>query len=61
MNAVVFLIVRQYANRIKRIFTKPLNAILTIIAVLFIMSGPLLMLIIPMPFEGMVGSREERS
>ena len=57
MNAVVFLIVRQYANRIKRIFTKPLNAILTIIAVLFIMSGPLLMLIIPMPFEGMVGSR----
>ena len=56
MNAVVFLIVRQYVNRIRRMFSKPLNVILTIIAVLFIMSGPLLMLFIRDFYEGLVGA-----
>ena len=58
MNAVVFLLVRQYANRIRRMFSKPLNAILTIIAVLFIISGPLLMLFIRDFYEGLVGAGE---
>jgi len=57
MSAVVFLLVRQYANRIRRLFSKPLNAILTILAVLFIMSGPVVMLINPNFYEGLVGEK----
>jgi len=57
MNAVVYLLLRQYANRIRRLFRKPLNALLTIIAALFILSGPILMLVIPEFYEGLVGAR----
>ena len=57
MNAVVYLLARQYANRIRRLFRKPLNALLTIIAALFILSGPILMLVIPEFYEGLVGAR----
>jgi hypothetical protein len=56
MNAVIYLIVRQYVNRIKRIFKKPLNAILTIFAVLCIISGPVLMIVIPNNYTGIVGT-----
>ncbi len=55
MNAVVYLLVRQYANRIKRIFSKPLKAVLTIFAFLCIISGPVLMIAIPNAYEGIVG------
>lgn len=55
MNAVLYLIIRQYINRIKRIFKKPSSAILTVITVLFAVSGPILMLIAPNEFEGIGG------
>jgi len=57
MNAVVFLLVRQYVNRIRRLFSKPLNAILTILAVLTIAIGPVIMLINPKFYDGLVGAR----
>lgn len=57
MNAVVFLLVRQYVNRIRRLFSKPLKAILTILAVLTIAIGPVIMLINPKFYDGLVGAR----
>ena len=53
MNAVVYVFVRQYINRIKRIFSKPLSAILTVFAALCILSGPIFSIFVP--YKGMVG------
>lgn len=47
MNAVVFIILRQYRNRIRRIFSKPLSAILTVFASLCFLIGPLISFLSP--------------
>ncbi len=52
MNAVIYILVRKYANSIKRVFSKPLSAILTIFAIASILSGPVLFVFIP--FKGIV-------
>ena len=55
MNAVVYVFVRQYINRVKRIFSKPLSAILTVLAVLCFLSGPIFSFIVP--YKGLVGDQ----
>ena len=57
MNAVVYLLVRQYVNRIRRIFSKPLSAVLTITMVVFLSIGLLMTFIVPKMSEGIVGER----
>jgi hypothetical protein len=52
MNAVLYLVIRQYRNRIIRLLKKPLSAILTVLAALCILSGPILFFIIP--YKGLV-------
>lgn len=54
MNAIIYLIVRQYINRIKRLFRKPLSAVLTVLAVLFFIGGPILMMVLPVNYDGIV-------
>ncbi len=56
MNALIYVLVRQYANRIKNIFSKPLPAILTIVAVLAFLSGPVISFFVP--FKGIVGEKD---
>jgi hypothetical protein len=55
MNAAIYVLVHQYVNRIKNIFSKPLPAILTIIALLSFLSGPVISFFIP--FKGIVGEQ----
>ncbi|MDP4114391.1 MAG: putative ABC exporter domain-containing protein, partial [Bacillota bacterium] len=55
MNAVFYLLIRQYRNRIIRLFRKPLSAILTVLAVLGMLSGPILFLFVH--YKGMVGEQ----
>lgn len=57
MNAIIYILVRQYANRIRRLFKKPLYAVLTILAVLSILSGPIMMFIAPQMYKGLVGEQ----
>jgi hypothetical protein len=54
MSAVVFIILRQYRNRIKNIFSKPLSAILTVMACLAFLSG--LLVVFLSPNRGLAGS-----
>jgi hypothetical protein len=53
MNAVIYVLVRQYANRIKGIFSKPLPAILTIFALFCFLSVPVVSFF--KPYKGIVG------
>lgn len=54
MNAVVFIILRQYRNRIRRIFSKPLSAILTVLASICFLSSPIIAFL--SPNKGLAGS-----
>lgn len=54
MNAVVFIILRQYRNRIRKIFSKPLSAILTVFASLCFLIGPVFSFL--SPNRGLAGS-----
>lgn len=47
MNAVLFIIIHQMKNQIKRIFSRPLSAIITIIACLAFIGGPLFAFLSP--------------
>lgn len=58
MNAILYIIVRQYINRVKGIFSKPLSAIITVIAVLCFSGGPLVYLLAPIKGKTALGSSE---
>lgn len=47
MNSVLYIIAHQYINRIKQIFSRPLSAIITIIACLGFIGGPVIAFIMP--------------
>lgn len=47
MNAVCYLLLRQARNRIRRTFSKPGSAIITCFVVLFYVTGPAMMMLLP--------------
>ena len=47
MNSILYIIIRQYINRIKQIFSRPLSAIVTLIACLAFIGGPVIAFIMP--------------
>lgn len=47
MSSVMYIIVHQYINRIKQVFSRPLSAVITVIACLAFIGGPLAAFLIP--------------
>jgi hypothetical protein len=47
MNAVMYVILHQYKNKIRQIYSKPLSAIFTTIACLFMVISPVIFFLVP--------------
>lgn len=47
MNVILYIIIHQYKNQLKRIFSRPLSAVITTIACLAFIGGPVMAFIMP--------------